>query len=70
MRNADQALRDEVRAIEAYLVDGLVSRAVAVARGVLTTLVTSGAAGALALLFPAGQLPPATTDMSDVSVGL
>eukprot|EP00973_Karenia_brevis_P013514 1834801-Karenia_brevis.AAC.1 len=70
MPSRDQALADEVRAVEAYLADGLVSKAISVARGALSTLVTSGAAGALALLFPAGQLPPARTDISDVSAEL
>eukprot|EP00973_Karenia_brevis_P045356 6282782-Karenia_brevis.AAC.1 len=66
MPNRDQAFADEVRAVEAYLADGLVSKAISVPWGALSTLVTSGAAGALALLFPAGQIPEARTDISEL----
>eukprot|EP00973_Karenia_brevis_P069859 9713019-Karenia_brevis.AAC.1 len=69
-RSKDQALQDDVRVIDAYLSDGLVSKAVAVARGAVSTLVGSGAAEALRVLFPAGELPTPSALGSGVSADL
>eukprot|EP00973_Karenia_brevis_P068481 9524032-Karenia_brevis.AAC.1 len=60
LASREKALEEEARTVEAYLKDGLVAKAVATARGVVNALVDSGAAAALGLLFPAGELPDAS----------
>eukprot|EP00973_Karenia_brevis_P090132 12401124-Karenia_brevis.AAC.1 len=55
--NGDRTLEEQARQVESLLQDGQVSKAVALARGALTTLVSVGAATALRALFPEGELP-------------
>eukprot|EP00973_Karenia_brevis_P055144 7668042-Karenia_brevis.AAC.1 len=54
---SDHTLQEQARQVESLLQDGQVSKAVALARGALSTLVSVGAATALRALFPEGVLP-------------